>query len=136
MIMTRNTEDRRDSTLFRSNPVAWVVCALVLGVASIAVPVPLLLTGVGVSALFILALRELSFGVLAILGSIPIQSAAAVEFGTTAVTWTKLAVATTIAAWLVRLLVGRSRPRVNGIANINRIYVGQVLMIPDFTTQA
>src|SRR5262249_38169217 len=73
--------------------------------------------------LLLLALRDLSLGIFAIVASIPIQSAASLDLRIADITWTKLAVAATLGAWAVRILAGYSRPRLDGVAGAFGAYV-------------
>jgi O-antigen ligase len=101
----------------------WALAATICSLALAAVDVRLLVAVVATVILFSLALRDLSFGVLAVVASVPIQSAASLNLHVAAVTWTKLAVTATLAAWAVRLLAGYSRPRLDGVAAAFGAYV-------------
>jgi putative inorganic carbon (HCO3(-)) transporter len=106
-----------------TRPFLWAAAVLTLGFAIPSLPAALTLAAVGAAALFFFALRDLSFGVMTIVASVPVQSALSLDLGGKTVTMTKVAVATTIAAWAIRVAAGVSRPRLNSIAIALGIYV-------------
>jgi O-antigen ligase len=110
----------REANFKRVLPLTVVAAtALALG----AIDVSLLLATIATLLLFLLALRDLSLGVLSVVASVPVQSVAALDLGVAGVTWTKLAVLALLIAWAVRLLSGYSRPRIDDIAAALGVYI-------------
>lgn len=76
----------------------------------------LVFAGAVAIAAFVATLRSLSSGVLALVLSVPVQDVFALKFGGNELTWTKMVLGVTVAAWVVRMLVGASRPKIDALA--------------------
>jgi len=68
------------------------------------------------SVVFVGVLRHVSFGLVALLLSIPMQAELAVQVGGVELTWTKVALGSAVAAWIIRLLLGASRASIDAIS--------------------
>ena len=99
------------------------VAAVVASISLISVDARLFVVASVVAALFVIALRDLSIGVLVIVASVPVQTVASLDLGLATLTWTKMAVLATLAAWAVRIITGHSRPRLDGIGAALGCYV-------------
>lgn len=72
---------------------------------------------------FLATLRNLSSGVLSLLISVPVQDEFALTLGGSELTWTKLVLGVTVAAWIVQMLLGASRPKIDALAIAFSCYV-------------
>ncbi|MEA2595162.1 MAG: hypothetical protein QOF01_1631 [Thermomicrobiales bacterium] len=103
--------------------IPWAIAAGFLSLSLADLSIALLFAVVACVSLFVLALHDLSFGVLAIAASVPVQSFASIDLSFVDLTWTKLAVLATLAAWTVRVAAGYSRPIFDGLAAALGCYV-------------
>src|SRR5215211_4765530 len=83
----------------------------------------IVLAGAVAIAVFVATLRNLSSGVLALVLSVPVQDEFALTFGGSGLTWTKVMLGVTVAAWVVRMFVGASRPRIDTLTIAFSCYV-------------
>ncbi len=100
---------------------AIVAVALSLTLAS--VNASLLLATIVVGTIFVVSLRDLSLGVLAVVATVPVQTVAALDLDVAHLTWTRLALIAVVAAWAIRIVTGHSRPRIDGIGTALACYV-------------
>jgi O-antigen ligase len=83
----------------------------------------LVFAGVVAIVVFVATLRNLSSGVLALLVSVPVQDEFALKFGGNELTWTKLMLGVTVVAWVMRMALGASRPKIDALAIAFSCYV-------------
>lgn len=74
------------------------------------------LVGIVSMSVFAATLRNLSHGVIALVLSVPVQDEFALQISGHHATWTKVMLAATVAAWIVRMSVGASRPKVDALS--------------------
>jgi O-antigen ligase len=103
--------------------VAGLAFLLLLSVAGLLVT----LAAVAFLVTFALAWRSTSFGVGAVLLTVPVQGVAEVTAGPVSLTWTKIIVAAAVMAWGLRVLLGDVPLRFDLVAGTYTIYVA-VLM--------